>query len=604
MLFKNIEIDNVGPISRLNIQFPKSEENPKPLVIVGENGSGKSILLSHLVNALIVGKQMVFEDVEVEKGKVFKYRSPKYVKSGEHYSYSNIEFETGERVQEWQLLLSRSDFEEKLGYTPPRKEWAQIDASQNSHFISTFDANSKNTQSIFKKQCCLYFPVNRFEEPAWLNIHNLKAQANYTELKKITGISNRELICTSPLKNNNNWLLDLLFDRQLYDLNIQQFPLPVAPGQIQPQQTVPIFSGFSGQSANIYEAVLKVIRVVLRESGNIRLGAGARKDRQISVMKDEKVWVPNLFQLSTGEVQLINLFLSIVRDYDLSEGELNDLSDIKGIVIVDEIDSHLHTIHQKEVLPKLIKSFPKVQFIITTHAPLYLLGMEEVFGSDGFEIINMPDGDKVSASDFSEFIAAYDAFRQTTLHRAEIKAEIEQHSKPIVFVEGDYDIRYLNKAAELLMKTDLLAKIQLKDGDGFGNLDKIWKSYNNSISEVVPNKIILLYDCDTNKNDTERNFVFKRVIQPVAENPISIGIENLFTENTINKIEQGNPQYIDIHEESRTRIRGLETVVPASKSVNKNEKGNMCNWLCENGDLDDFSGFSAAFEIIEKIING
>ena len=175
-------------------------------------------------------------------------------------------------------------------------------------------------------------------------------------------------------------------------------------------------------------------------------------------MKDEKIWVPNLFQLSTGEVQLINLFLSIVRDYDLSDGELNNLSDIRGIVIIDEIDSHLHTIHQKEVLPKLIKSFPNVQFIITTHAPQFLLGMDDEFGSDGFEIINMPDGDKVSASDFSEFVAAYEAFRQTAKHRAEIKAEIEQHSNPVVFVEGDYDIRYLNKAADLLGMRELLDK--------------------------------------------------------------------------------------------------------------------------------------------------
>lgn len=603
MFLKNIEIENVGPISGINIQFPKLEDSPKPLVIVGENGSGKSILLAHLVNALIVGKQMVFEDVEVEKGKVFKYRSPKYITSGEHYSYSNIEFETGERVQEWQLLLSREDFEERLGYTPLRKDWSQIATSQNSHFVSTFDANSKNTQSIFKKQCCLYFPVNRFEEPAWLNIHNLKAQASYTDLKKITGISNRELICTSPLKNNNNWLLDLLFDRQLYDLKIQQIQIPVLPGQVQPLQNFPLFAGYSGQSANIYETVLKVIRVVLRESGNIRLGAGARKDRQISVMKDEKIWVPNLFQLSTGEVQLINLFLSIVRDYDLSEGEFNNLDDIKGIVIIDEIDSHLHTIHQKEVLPKLIKSFPKVQFIITTHAPLFLLGMDEEFGSTGFEIINMPDGEKVFASDFSEFIAAYDAFRQTTIHRAEIKAEIERHSKPIVFVEGDYDIRYLNKAADLRDKRELLSKVQLKDGSGFGNLDKIWKSYNNSISEVIPNKIILLYDCDTNKQDSDKNLIYKRIIPNVKDNPISIGIENLFPEETINRVELENPQFIDIQEELKARKRGVETILPPAKAVNKDEKGNMCNWLCGNGGAGDFEHFDSVFQIIEKIIN-
>lgn len=602
MLFKKVEIDNVGPLTSLCVHFPKENDTPKPLIVVGENGSGKSIFLAHLVNSLVVGKQEVYEDVEIEKGKVFKYRSPNYIKSGESYSFSSVEFESGEKVQEWQLSLSRNEFEEKLGYTAPRREWSQIPGTEYSHFTSSFSGNSENTKKIFKQQCCLYFPVNRFEEPGWLNLTNLKSKASYTELKKITGYSNRDIICTSPLKNNINWLLDLIFDRQAFDIQIHNVQLP-AQGNPNPT-TFPIFAGYRGQSSNIYEAVLQVIRVILNEEGNIRLGAGTRQNRQISVMKDEQVWVPNLFQLSTGEVQLINLFLSIIRDYDLSEGGLNNLNDIKGIVIIDEIDAHLHAVHQKEVLPKLIKSFPNIQFIVTSHAPLFLLGMEQELGENGFEIINLPNGENVAANDFSEFIAAYEAFKETTKHREEIFSEIQQHSKPIVFVEGDYDIRYLNKAAEVLGKTNLLDRIQIKDGDGFGNLDKIWKSYNNSISEVLPNKIILLYDCDTNKQDFDKNLVFKRVLPSIGENPISIGIENLFSEETINRIEEENPQYIDVHESFSKRIRGVETNIPASKTVNKNEKGNMCNWLCGNGTADDFSGFESAFNIIEGIING
>ena len=431
---------------------------------------------------------------------------------------------------------------------------------------------------------------------------NLKSKAIYTELKRISGYSNRDIICTSPLKNNINWLLDLIFDRQAFDIQTHQMQLPVQ-GNPNPV-LLPIFGGYSGQSSSIYEAVLQIIRVILNEEGNIRLGAGRRKNRQISVMKDERVWVPNLFQLSTGEVQLINLFLSIIRDYDLSEGVFNTLNDIKGIVVIDEIDAHLHVIHQKEVLPKLIRSFPNVQFVVTSHAPLFLLGMEQEFGEDGFEIINMPNGEKVAASDFSEFIAAYEAFKETTKHREEIISEIHQHAKPIVFVEGDYDIRYLVKAADILGKRDVLNRIQLKDASGFGNLDKIWKSYNNSISEVVPNKIILLYDCDTNKQDSQKNLVFKRVLPSVDENPVTIGIENLFSPATISKIENENPQYIDVKEASLKRIRGVETTIPASKSVNKDEKGNMCNWLCEHGEAEDFSGFVTAFDIIESIING
>ncbi|WP_036536931.1 hypothetical protein, partial [Neosynechococcus sphagnicola] len=216
----------------------------------------------------------------------------------------------------------------------------------------------------------------------------------------------------------------------------------------------------------------------------------------------------------------------------------------------------------------------------------------------------MPNGEKVAASDFSEFVTAYEAFKETTKHREEIISEIQQHAKPIVFVEGDYDIRYLTKAADFLGKTDVLDRIQLKDGTGFGNLDKIWKSYNNSISEVVPNKIILLYDCDTNKKNSQNNFVFKRVLPSVEEHPIAIGIENLLSTATIEKIENENPQYIDIKEASSTRIRGIETNILASKSVNKDEKGNMCNWLCAHGTAEDFYGFGVVFDIIENIING
>lgn len=599
MLFKTIQIDNIGPILNLSVELPKKNGKPKPLVIVGENGSGKSILLSHLVNSLILAKQEVYTDVEVDKGKLFKYRSPNYIKSGYYYSFSEVEFEQKEKVQEWQLLLSRGDFEETLGFTPLNQDWNLIPIEEGSHLEVSFINNSSKIKNIFESQCCLYFPVNRFEEPAWLNLENLRSKANYSDLKRISGYSNRDIICTSPLKNNINWLLDIIFDRQAFEMYFEDTNfLPIGTNG----STIPVFKGFKGRSSNIYEAVLEVIRLILNVQDNIRLGAGTRHNRQISVMKNDKVWVPNLFQLSTGEVQLINLFISIIRDYDLSNGEFNSLNDVKGIVIIDEIDAHLHVTHQKNVLPKLIKSLPNIQFIITSHAPLFLIGMESEFGEDGFEILNMPNGEKLLASDFSEFVAAYDAFKVTTIHRQEISSEIQQSTKPIVFVEGDYDIKYLNKAAHLLDKNSILERIQLKDGDGFGNLDKIWKSYNNSMSEVVPNKIILLYDCDTRKQEADKNLIYKRVIPPIQDNPIQIGIENLFPEHTINRVEREKPQYIDITQASSTRIRGEQIAIPESRAVNKDEKGNMCNWLCEYGTADDFLNFETAFDIIEEVL--
>jgi predicted ATP-binding protein involved in virulence len=52
----------------------------------------------------------------------------------------------------------------------------------------------------------------------------------------------------------------------------------------------------------------------------------------------------------------------------------DDLSSIEGIVLIDEIDLHLHPKYQKLFVQKLTKLFPKIQFIVSTHSPIPLLG--------------------------------------------------------------------------------------------------------------------------------------------------------------------------------------------------------------------------------------
>jgi AAA15 family ATPase/GTPase len=46
--------------------------------------------------------------------------------------------------------------------------------------------------------------------------------------------------------------------------------------------------------------------------------------------------------------------------------------DMQGVVLVDEIETHLHVALQKKVLPFLTSFFPNIQFIVTTHSPFVL----------------------------------------------------------------------------------------------------------------------------------------------------------------------------------------------------------------------------------------
>jgi len=57
-------------------------------------------------------------------------------------------------------------------------------------------------------------------------------------------------------------------------------------------------------------------------------------------------------------------------------GSGQKLRDLSGVVLLDEIDLHLHPDWQRSVLPTLAKALPQVQFIVTTHSPLVVGSLE------------------------------------------------------------------------------------------------------------------------------------------------------------------------------------------------------------------------------------
>ena len=238
--------------------------------------------------------------------------------------------------------------------------------------------------------------------------------------------------------------------------------------------------------------------------------------------------VPNIFQLSSGETSLLNLFLSILRDFDLCGTPFSQTKEIRGIVVVDEVDLHLHSVHQHEVLPELIQMFPNVQFVVTTHSPLFVLGMQRVLGEDGFAIYQLPEGQQISPEEFSEFGDAYQVFAATRTFNDDIRIVIENSQRAIVFVEGTTDQRYIEKASKLFGKGALLESLEIRDGGGSGNLAKIWKDSVLPLTKVLPQQVLLLFDCDTGRPPDSKGKLVQRSIPMQVQSPIKKGIENLF----------------------------------------------------------------------------
>ena len=199
MYARRIQLAKYGPIERLDIEFPFGGESPEPIVLVGENGSGKSILLSHIVNGLIAAKGIAFpETPEVELGKVYKIRSNSYIKSRSDYYFVRVDFDDHQFVGEMRLIKPKKEYEAMpagLSDLEAQELWDKMKPEADDNYLSSFSRNNKDRiQNLFTKNCVLYFPPNRFEEPAWLNEENLKAQAQYMGLKHIQGYTARKVI--------------------------------------------------------------------------------------------------------------------------------------------------------------------------------------------------------------------------------------------------------------------------------------------------------------------------------------------------------------------------------------------------------------------------
>jgi hypothetical protein len=66
MYLRECMLENVGPLEFIDLSLPFDEKgNPKPVVLVGRNGPGKRILLSHVVDALIEFAKTAYQDILV-----------------------------------------------------------------------------------------------------------------------------------------------------------------------------------------------------------------------------------------------------------------------------------------------------------------------------------------------------------------------------------------------------------------------------------------------------------------------------------------------------------------------------------------------------------
>ena len=87
------------------------------------------------------------------------------------------------------------------------------------------------------------------------------------------------------------------------------------------------------------------------------------------ITQKNKIGAIDFTTLSDGYTTIFNIVTELMMRMENSNAKIYD---VQGIVLIDEIETHLHIDLQKKIMPFLTKIFPKIQFIVTTHSPFVL----------------------------------------------------------------------------------------------------------------------------------------------------------------------------------------------------------------------------------------
>lgn len=295
-------------------------------VFVGVNGAGKSTVLDALALALSWAANRIRHS-----GSSGRPIDEAEITNGKSTAAIELTCQTESGKVEWKLSKSRAGHaaEDKSSF------------NQLSEYARFVQGRISETSERFDLPLFAYYPVNRAVLDIPLRIREkhrftlltayddaLTAGANFRTF--FEWFRERE-----DLENENRKYLDDLIKPDDFSFPDRQL-----------------------------EAVRQALSKFLPEFKNLTV---RRNPLRMEIEKNGQRLTVN--QLSDGEKCMIALIGDLARRFSIANPTLDNPLTGTGIVIIDEIDLHLHPKWQRLVVPKLLEVFPHCQFIVSTHSP-------------------------------------------------------------------------------------------------------------------------------------------------------------------------------------------------------------------------------------------
>ena len=139
--------------------------------------------------------------------------------------------------------------------------------------------------------------------------------------------------------------------------------------------------------------VLKAVNTAIRECVRCKSVQYFIKQKELCLEYENGERMP-FHLLSDGVRSTLAMVMEIAYRSYLLNPHLEEKAPLKtsGVVLVDELDLHLHPEWQRHIANDLRRAFPKMQFIVTTHAPLIISSLDDcrIFTIADNEVFDFP----------------------------------------------------------------------------------------------------------------------------------------------------------------------------------------------------------------------
>ena len=466
---------NRAPFDKLELDFDDSNI----FLLSGINGKGKTTILSYIVDAFYeLAKKGYRNEFENNSNAYYRVSAGLFSLNSLTFSIVYLRFVAKDGKENDYIDIRGSITEEEycsvLGIDNPIP-FSDISKNlEKNNNLKYWKNHSENdSRDLFSTEIMTYFPAYRYEQPYYLNTP-YKPELEFSKNMGFSGYLDNPIEVTSDFPRIANWMMDVVLDKAVYN----------------------------DESSEVLKSINAIITLILysKVKKPIRLGIGRRYAgaQRISIMsvKDNTEIYPSIFLMSSGEMALIAEFVELLKQADTLRKPINDIS---GIVLIDEVDKHLHIRLQKEILPLLFAKFPNVQFIVTSHAPFLSLGLAEnnqtiksaIFDMDRNGCRCEVENNDLYQEVFQMMVAENDRFADKY---KELRNQIESDNKPLIITEGKTDWKHIKAAIKALNITDIDVAFHEYEGTiGDKNLMQMLKDF---VCLNSSRKIIGIFDRD------------------------------------------------------------------------------------------------------------